>query len=338
MAANSAAHLERDRGLEYLEAGRYQHAEVYLRQAVSLEPNDPMVHYYLANALVHVGKHKEAIKEYQESYRLDPYGPVSGYCRKALETYRADVPEVATTPGAPAAAVVTTASSIVHDYPVTSKPITEAISKIRHEAEVEKERHKHFAESLSNAATKTGEMQANQIQENAKDDIDKIYNPPAAAIGRTVYNPLMFTPEMLKAKADEVRRNADEAATLARNRAEQRANSYKRWTEDHAYALDESAANLESHLRERNLPGTPRLDVTGTGLFVRNYQPATEPYPYPEPHASIARIHRVLIGPQIGDSANQAGLPEEGSSDRPGSIVHGTIVRQSSSSGDQLIH
>lgn len=329
---------EKAEGLEHLTAGRYQHAETCLRQVAEVQPGDPAVHYYLANALVHLGKHKEAIREYQTSYKLDPYGTVSGYCRKALEAYRADIPAATVASGAGKSAVGSTFAAVIHEYGTTPGPMNDAIGKIRQEAESEKGRHKQFADSLSAAAMKTGELQAGQIQEAAKDEIDRIYNPAPVMIGRAAYNPLMFTPEMQKAKADEVRKNADEASRLARMRAEERADIYKRWTQDRAYVLDETAANLENQLHARNLPGTPRLAATGTGLYVRNYAPPEHPYPYPEPHAGIVRIHRVLVGPQVGYSANQAEGDDGASADRPGGIVRGTIIRPDFAADDRRSH
>jgi tetratricopeptide (TPR) repeat protein len=326
LAASAATSSYRE-GLANLKAGRYQHAEIYLRQALSDRASDPNVHYYLANALVYLAKHHEAIAEYQTSYKLDPYGPVSGYCRRALEAYKAEVPEAGTTSGV--AIAVKPPTKYVQDYePRLESGLNGAIEKIRHDAETEKSRHRQAADSLSTAAVKSGEQQATQIQDAARDEIDRIYNPPANMIGRAAYNPLSFTPEMQKAKADEVRRNADEAAQLARNRAAQKASVYKQWTKEHDFVLDESALNLEKQLHERNLPGTPRLAGVGTGLYVRNYMPSEQPSPYPDPHPGVVRIRPAGAtaesdSDESGEQAREAVL-EKG--DRPGNSVRGTII------------
>jgi tetratricopeptide (TPR) repeat protein len=316
--------VARSEGLTHLAASRYQTAEVYLKQAIRENNADCLAHYYLANTLVHLNKHQEAIKQYQASYKLDSYGPVSGYCRRALSLYHAEIPGEGSASGAQIASKPLAETS--SDLGVGE--VSGAIDKIRHEAQEQKERHHHFADTMSAAAFKSGEQQANLIQEEAKEEIDRIFNPPMILNGRM--NPLMFNPELQKAKAEEVRRNADEAAQLARNRAAQKASTFKQWSENNASVLDDSAASLERQLHDRNLPGTPRLSTIGTGLYVRNYASSDEPSPYPEPHAGIARISRAVAGPENAKEANQTELKAKqdyDAGDRPGNTVRGTVLK-----------
>jgi len=341
--------IARDEGVAHLKAGRYQTAEAYFLQAIREQPNDPMLHYYLANALVYLHQHPGAIVQYQACYRLDPYGPLSGYCRRALKTYGAAIPDGDTTGGAtsvvvsPAATTTTIASrpSSNKDDPPPAEPPPDAkitgingtINTIRAQAESEKSRHRAVSDSLSAAAIKSGEAQAASIQEAAKEEIERVLNPPPLLNGGRI-NPLIFNPDLQKARIEEIRHNAEEASSMARNKALDKANTYKKWSQVHDGLLDDSATSLEGQLHMRNLPGTPRLSHAGTGLFVRNYNSADQPYPYPEPHQSIARIHRVTSGPQSADENNQTELharQEFDAGDRPGNTVRGTVVKKTPS-------
>jgi hypothetical protein len=142
-------------------------------------------------------------------------------------------------------------------------------------------------------------------------------------------NPLIWNPDLQKEKIAEIRRNAEEAANMARNKAIEKASIYKKWSQDHDQLLDDSATSLEGQLHTRNLPGTPRLSHAGTGLFVRNYDSPEQPNPYPDAHQGVARIHRVLTGPQNADENNQSELKAKEQydvGDRPGNTVHGTVI------------
>lgn len=305
----------RDDGLNHLNAHRYQHAELCLRQAVRENPTDSSAHYYLANALVYLGKHKEAIAEYQSSFQLDPFGPVSGYCRRALMSYHADVPDSSVDPDT--VRIATKASSNVRVYaPAPAPGVSSAIEKIRHDAEFEKYRHRQIADSMSDVARKVADQTTAQIQSAAHDEIDRIMNPPVVP-GRIV-NPQIYNPEYQKARCDEVRRNAEEAMQMARQKAEQKASNYKQWTQDRALVVDDTAANLENQLNARNLPGTPRLAATGTNLYVRNYSAPEQPSPYPDPHQGVVRIQRNFSGPQPGsnDSSGAAGAGDHATQQR----------------------
>jgi tetratricopeptide (TPR) repeat protein len=337
--------VAKDEGIGHLNHGRFQTAEAYFLQAIRENPKDPMVHYYLATTLVYLHKHQDAIKQYQTCYRLDPYGQVSGYCRRALKTYGAQIPDsdtassvkiIAAAPASLPAANAKLAAAAdlpaVDELPSDGRiaGINGAINKIRAEAESEKYRMHVVNDRLSALEIKNGESVAASIQAQAKEDIDKVLNPPPLIVnGRSMPNPLVWNPELQKEKIAQIQRNAEEAANLARNKAIEKAAVYKQRSQDHDQLLDDSAASLEVQLHTRNLPGTPRLSHAGTGLFVRNYDSAEQPNPYPEAHQGVARIHRALTGPQNADENNQSELKAKelyDVGDRPGNTVHGTVL------------
>ncbi|MBM6700659.1 hypothetical protein H7U32_10300, partial [Bifidobacterium pullorum subsp. saeculare] len=87
MATNSAF----QQGLRHYNAGRYQHALVFLSQAAGMQPRNPEVHYYLANAMAYEGMHLEARAEYELCYKLNPSDTLAEYCRAALHKYHQGV-------------------------------------------------------------------------------------------------------------------------------------------------------------------------------------------------------------------------------------------------------
>lgn len=349
VAAPSAAPKEpasgaREEGLEHYKAGRFHHAEVYLRVAVTETPGDAMLHYYLANSLVYIKKHEDAIAEYRKCFNLDPSGPFAQYCRKALAAYRLQVPDAPvqtqpskvadTTDGADEEKVIPV-QTLADKYSSKKKTrtpagntadtsVNRAISEIRRQADLAKSRHRSDAETLSTFALRSGELEVTRIEENARIEIDRIMNPPPI-VGRG-FNPLLFNPELQKQRAAEVRRQADEAVKVARGLAQEKSESYKRWSQQKEFELDEVAANLERQLHERSLPGTPRLSHVGTGLYVRNYDSPIGPSPYPEPHSGVARI-RPIDHPATDDE-EELRAPQETMQDSnpPDSTVRGTVI------------
>lgn len=58
--------------------------------ALPSEFNNPLLHYYYANCMVHL-KHKEAaIREYRIAYALQPVGTIGNYCKQCLDKFGID--------------------------------------------------------------------------------------------------------------------------------------------------------------------------------------------------------------------------------------------------------
>jgi len=79
------------KGIEAYTAGDYNKAAGQFGAAESAEFNNPVLHYYLANTLVHLNEREGAIREYRIAYALEPDGDVGRQCRLALSVYGADL-------------------------------------------------------------------------------------------------------------------------------------------------------------------------------------------------------------------------------------------------------
>jgi hypothetical protein len=267
----SAASRAQDNGQRYLaqaqgtfQKGNYKQAEIELRQSVAENPKIALAHYYLANTLVHLQRHDEAIDEFKRSYKLDPYGPTSGYCRKALITYGerspADESPIATD------GELDAVSAIKH-YSKSSKGQTDAgsarIAAIKSQAEREKQRHQEFADSLVKSANLAGEVEAREIRNRAKEEVDNIVNGSRS--------PIPYKQAMDAERATAIRKNAEEMEVIVRDRAAKRSQQYSEWSKQTSELLDETVSNIQNQLNSKVLPGTPKLNEIGTDLFVRNY-------------------------------------------------------------------
>ncbi len=284
MSSKACAFL--NEGVQFYRVNDFKSAEIRLRQSIAEDSKDSKgsntasAHYYLANTLVHLGRHEEAIEEFKRTYALDPFGPTSGYCRKALLRYgqqSANTEEASE----PLDATTSMLRYAKKSGSAVSTP-QQKLDQLRTQAEREKRRHQQFADSYAKDVRATAEGEAQTIRANAKEEIDAIL------YGRNAVNsPLPWVSQAAQAKAETVRQNADEMEKIARQRAVERAAELKSWSKAKSESLDETVNNLERQLVTKTLPGSPSLRHDGTDLYVRSYTPSVERSPYP-PAASIS--------------------------------------------------
>lgn len=86
--AVQSAHAESflNKGIEAYNQGKYSDAIGLLGGAKSSDSDNPVLHYYMANALVRMNYKTEAIREYKIAIDLQPKGKLADYCRSALRT------------------------------------------------------------------------------------------------------------------------------------------------------------------------------------------------------------------------------------------------------------
>lgn len=254
------------KGQAYLAAKQFARAEDCLQQASIEHPSDPFVHYYLANVLVYLKKHPQAVEEYKAAFRLDPYGPVSGYCRKALITYKLSTPS-SRIENLENSEPISAAERLGIKAPVQDERGS-MVRMLRTQVEREKNRHRDYAESIAATMIRGGETRARVIERDAHDAINETLNSPIRI--RPFETPFAAL-ENRKLQIEQMRKEAEEAAKHEREAATAKSDSYKRWSMEHEFSLDETASNLEGQLLMKALPGSAKLRPEGTGLFVRYY-------------------------------------------------------------------
>ena len=68
----------------------YDEAAGDLGTALPTEFSNPVLHYYLANCMVHLRNKEAAIREYRIAYAIQPNGPVGKYSKMCLERFGID--------------------------------------------------------------------------------------------------------------------------------------------------------------------------------------------------------------------------------------------------------
>lgn len=84
MASPVAANRYLDQGIKEYYEGNYPEAVGLLGQAEATDFNNPVLHYYLANALSKTNQKADAIKEYKIALAMEPKGQLADYCVRAL--------------------------------------------------------------------------------------------------------------------------------------------------------------------------------------------------------------------------------------------------------------
>ena len=79
------------KGIQAYTAADYNKAAGLFGEAESSEFNNPVLHYYLANTLIHLKDRDGAIREYRIAYALEPDGDVGRQCHLALSVFGADI-------------------------------------------------------------------------------------------------------------------------------------------------------------------------------------------------------------------------------------------------------
>ncbi|CAN5289874.1 hypothetical protein BH10CYA1_BH10CYA1_28210 [soil metagenome] len=317
----SAPQTLMQKGQRHLALGQYAQAEESFRQSAIEHPHDPYVHYYLANVLVYLKKHPQAMEEYNLAFRLDPYGPVSGYCRKALVTYR--MHGAAPTAEPEVNEPISAAERLGIRIPDQNEHGS-VVKVIRNQAEREKSRHRQYAESIAATMVRGGETRAQIIERNAHEVINDAINSPIRI--RPFENPLVAM-ENRRLQIEQLRKEAEEAAKQERAVAAEKSDSYKRWSLEHEFSLDEIASNLEGQLLTKALPGSARLRPEGTGLFVRYYGRSKADV---DVHNSVAHFtdHRTFEksdDEEARDEEESGKLLRNLSSDRPARVRESTV-------------
>ncbi len=316
-----------EEGMRQFQARRYSMALGPLERAVSKSPNDATSRYYLANCYVHLNRHEDAQREYDAAYRLDPFGPVSGYCRRALLGYGMAVPNDAELFAArrPVARKVAMQPSdtISHNAP---QHLNRAVDTIRRQADFEKSRHKQSADVFGSNVIKSGEGAAKKILDDAIAECKAIMDAPVNLVSMTGTGGMFVTNAVLEqARATEmerrreicadIRKKADADAARIRAEAQERSQKFKQYSQDRQAALDEVADSLESQLSTSRLKDRVKMRAEGTGLYVRNF--GVVPSPSPEVHNSVARIrpHQYPQAPDVpAAETGEPGGPPAGQS------------------------
>lgn len=104
---SAAANKSLNEGIALFNSGRYMEALGLFNQAKATDSDNPLLHYYMASALMKLNQKPDAVREYKMTLILEPDGKLAPLCRTALKALGADQSSSsATAPAAPAPAKI----------------------------------------------------------------------------------------------------------------------------------------------------------------------------------------------------------------------------------------
>jgi hypothetical protein len=291
-----------DDGLRAYNAGRFGEAAMLLARAGAQEPLNATVHYYLANSLVRINQHEEAIKEYRLSYLLEPKGTVSQYCLQALKSYKVTLPS-----GADANFVRDTIGS------GKARFNNQSIAVLRRQLDGEKSRHKTIGDSVAQHALDLGEDQANAVNQQAQADITRLRTPQL--VGR---DPIIIGDE------NQIKNNAKDRQNMIMRSAKAKADRYKVWSKQKQDMLDQVAQNIEQEISGTASSKQWKMQPVGTDLYVRTYGYGRTgpPKTAQEAHPAIVRIYGQSPPPAESDL-----MPGNGAAQTDKTSVSGKVLK-----------
>lgn len=268
-----------DDGVQQYSQGLYQQAAVTLTRAEGCDPRNYMVHYYLANALVYIKHHKEAIEEYRTCYALAPAGSVSEYCKEALNSYQQNLPD-----DSEIKQIRDTTYSAASSNESSKAPqIERSLAIIRRQLALEKQKHESFSEATASEAINSAQNAVKCVRENTEQQVSKLYAPHPRSS-------LAYTGD-LQAREAQIRSQAKEEEDWILRQAQVKADHYRQVGEMQQSALDQVADNLEQQLGDDGTRSGIKLIPSGTNLYVRSYASVKPAKIYPEVHPAVARIY-----------------------------------------------
>lgn len=124
LAGTCAAHSKAlDDAIAAFNKGRYMESLGLFNQAKISDSDNPLLHYYMASALMKLNQKPDAIREYKMALLLQPKGKVAEYCEAALKSLEpSPLPAKKTMASAAAPKAIPGAKERVELPPVSQQP------------------------------------------------------------------------------------------------------------------------------------------------------------------------------------------------------------------------
>lgn len=288
-------------GVALYQAGKYDQAALALAKATGAEPGNALAHYYFANALVHVGAHDQAAKEYRTSLLLEPYGTVSAFCRAALKGYHEPLPSKQD-------------AVAIHDTVGDTTPMTQSLTTMQKQIAREKARSEVVNAGTVSFTKGRSKVDENRLEEIVRERIAALHADATRPTFGNAYQDNIY----LARREEEIRKEAKEDLERIRREAGETAARYKRVADDRQKVLDETARALETQMNENPGKSGVRLVAEGTDLYVRRYASVPTKHRTPDARQAVVRIY--------GHGANSDANPNPSQIDSPVSETHAREV------------
>lgn len=294
-----------DDGVRDYFAGKFQQAAIKLARASGVEPGNAMVHYYLANALVHLKDDQSAQQEYRICYALEPKGAVGDYCKQALQRYRASVPSAKEIEEIHGAIFGGKSPALATKKTHGEAQIDRSVTVIRRQVDWEKSKNKTEADTTADAAMEIAKNEVKRLNERLELDINTfLNNNPITIRNDQDVNFLTWREQTLMQMRN---RSKDQQEKVMREAKDLKAR-YGKIGQMRETALDQVADNLERQMSDKSSNSGVRLLPQGTDLYVRRYESTRTAIALPDAHAAVVRIYGK---PFVDDESNSAKADED---------------------------
>lgn len=236
-------------GIEEYNNGDYASAVGHFGQSLSQEFGNPVMHYYMGNAYVHLRERDAAIREFRIAFALDPKSKVGELAKKALRYMRAD--EESQPKPVEKPKVVTAVP------PAVDKHMDKALTSLQEQANRMKNQHTREAQMRADDVSRFGQSAYQKTKGEIDDSLTyfrrgRMYKLPMPADASALLERLqqMYGSQHATSLNDGLKR---------------------------AEEIQNSAENLNSLLHDNSKRSGPKLVPTGTNLYIRNYQAPSKP-------------------------------------------------------------
>jgi len=325
--AASALGSPMDEGIQAYNTHNYRVALSHFNQAIENNPSDALPHYYKANTLIELSQTAQAMVEYKEVLRLDPYSDMANYARRALQ---ATAPSTAADNVTPERVAPTSApNQSLLQQPLSGIPTSTYLTtagRLATQGSVLANEARNNSALEEQSISSQGRMQAMQIRMQARMQAEEMANATYVTSNGTVMP--RFSHGQIRAYMRQEREREEQAMQAAAYDV----HNQQQLAQEKQNALSNASEGLAKQLAEPMLPGDAKLDPQGTNLFVRNYSSSS---PTPNnlqldfPGGTTDRVTKATlstIGP-VGLSAHADSLqPKHRLNENSALDVHGKLV------------
>lgn len=262
-----------EEGIRNYNMSNFGKAERCFAAEIKAHPKNADAHYMLGNVLAELSREKEAIQEYNQSLSLDPHGPSSLYCKKALTSIaQKHSPAPPSNPALPRP-LAPNASPPLAGSPEKSQitdnqAISDSASKISAQTNETESHASEECEARIRDINRDAERQIADLQREQQERIDA--NKPAMAV-KAAYRAFQTADD--NATREEISRKIEAVKTQQAKKIAELRLSYKA----RQSAAEDAAITLDKQYANRDRPTNVKLSPAGTSIYVRSYETSNQP-------------------------------------------------------------
>jgi tetratricopeptide (TPR) repeat protein len=272
ISAAGALASQLDEGIQAYNAHNYRNALSYFNQAIEANPANALPHYYKANTLIELSQTAQALVEYKEVLRLDPYSDMAAYARRAIKTTAPSTAADNITPQREAPESAPNQSYL--EPPLSGLPTSTYLTtagRLMTQGNVLANEARNNSALEQQSISSQGRMQAMQIRMQAQMQAEEMAHSTFVTSNGTVM------PRYSKGQIRAFMRQEQEREQQAMEATAYDVHNQQELSQQKQNALANATEGLAKQLSEPMLPGDAKLDPQGTNLFVRNYSSPSPP-------------------------------------------------------------